>query len=615
VDVSSARPDDLDDFSRRSRGADRELEPFLSELRGRYHEFVGENRWGEFEAGSLLSAFGAYMRGNDFSARWVAGIAEAFRHAGGDGALVRLPDRAIKASLRAAGLDHHRPSVTFDAPVAYGFPPTTGYTDDPINTATGNFVMLEQDLVCGGLADGLTFARTYNSRSDGVGAFGRGWASWATTRLVPRPDGVEYAGPDGQEALFPRMGDGYGRVMGVDALVEPLAAGLALRWGDGRRWEFDEAGLPRRLSHGPGTEIILRHDDGRLAELAHGGGKRIDVEWDAECSRIVGLACSDGRGVSHHYDESDNLVEVDGAGGTRSYELDGDGRVVSVIDGDGVVEAVNTYDEDGRVLEQLSPFGRRTYVSYLPGRVTVTTDDDEDGPVNTFIHDAAGRLLAVVDGDDRQQSIAYDERGDPVAVTERNGAVTVQAYDDRSRLVRRVLPSGAAYSFAYDDADRLVEVAVTPGGATRYGYDGDERVPSEITDPEGGVTRQTVRDGLVRRIVDPDGVTVEFGFDADGNAVAATYGDGGTELLERDAAGRVTAAVTPLGRRTAYVYDRHGRLAERHDPGGAAWRYEYTAGGRLANVTDPVGAREETRYGDHGRAVATIDTPGSRHHP
>jgi hypothetical protein len=135
VDVSSACPDDLEDFSRRSHGADRDLESVLSELKGRYHEFVSENHWGVFEADSLLGAFGRYLHGNDFSARWVAGIAAASRHAGGDGALVRLPDRAIKVSLRAAGLDHHRRSVTFDAPVAYGFPPTTGYTDDPINTA------------------------------------------------------------------------------------------------------------------------------------------------------------------------------------------------------------------------------------------------------------------------------------------------------------------------------------------------------------------------------------------------------------------------------------------------------------------------------------------------
>jgi uncharacterized protein DUF6531 len=176
--------------------------------------------------------------------------------------------------------------------------------------------MLEEDVVCGGLVAGLTFARTYNSRSDRIGAFGRGWASWATARLVPRPDGVEYVGPDGQEALFPRMGDRYGRVIGVDAVVEPLAAGLALCWRDGRRWEFDEAGLPRSVSRGPGTEIRLRHDDGRrLVELAHMGGTWVRVEWDADAERIVGLACSDGRVVAYRYGQSNNLVEVDGPAG------------------------------------------------------------------------------------------------------------------------------------------------------------------------------------------------------------------------------------------------------------------------------------------------------------
>jgi YD repeat-containing protein len=85
-----------------------------------------------------------------------------------------------------------------------------------------------------------------------------------------------------------------------------------------------------------------------------------------------------------------------------------------------------------------------------------------------------------------------------------------------------------------------------------------------------GVTRQTVREGLIHRIIDPDGVTIDFEFDADGNVVAATDGDGNTTRLERDVAGRVPAAVTPLGRRTAFVYDAHGLLVERHD--GGVWR-------------------------------------------
>jgi RHS repeat-associated protein len=609
--TSSARPDNLEDFAKRSHHADGELQSALQKLTASYDAFLGENEWGVLDANSLLRAFGRYLHGNDFTARWVAGIAAAFRAAGGGGAIARLPDAAIKASLRAAGLDHARHSVTFDKPVAYGSPPSTGYTDDPINTATGNFVEIEHDLVCGGLVDGLSFDRTYNSRSDRVGAFGRGWASWATTRLVPRPAGVEYAGPDGQEALFPRMGDGYGRVVGVEALVEPLESGLALRWFDGRRWEFDEAGRPVSAGRGPGTEVRFTHDaGGRLVELAHAGGKHVRLEWDGDDERIVSLECSDGRRASYRYDDSDNLVEVDGEGGTRRYELDESGRVVSVVDADGVIEVVNTYDEDGRVLEQLSPFGRRTQLGYLPGRVTVTMDEHEDSPVNTYIHDAEGRLLAIVDGNDQQLSVSYDDWGNPSSLTERSGAVTIQEWDDRSRPVRRVLPTGATYTFAYDDAGRLVEVEASSGAVTRYSYGGDERIPAEVVDAEGGIARRTVQDGLVRQSVDPDGVTVDFRYDTDGNVVAATDGDGNTIRLERDAAGRLIAEVTPLGRRSAYFYDAHGLLVERHDPTGAAWRYEYTAAGRPSGVIDPTGAREEIRYGAHGLPAATVDALG-----
>jgi YD repeat-containing protein len=612
VGISSARPDNLEDFARRSRAIARELQESAAPLVSIYNEFLSENEWGHFDAGSLLTGYRRYIHENEFDASWVATVAAAFRHAGAGDGIARLPDLAIKASLRAAGLDRDRRSVTFDDPVAYGFPPTTGYTDDPINTATGNFVTLETDLAGGGLAEDLSFGRTYNSRYDRAGAFGRGWASWATARLVARPDGAAYVGPDGQEALFARMGEGYGRVVGVNALVEPLASGLALSWFDGRRWEFDDAGRPVSLSRGPGTEVRLDHEAGRLVALAHGGGRRLRLEWDEERERIVALECSDGRRVAYRYDASHDLVAVDAAGATRRYDVDDAGRIVSIVDADGVMELENSYDDDGRVLEQRSPYGRRTQIGYLPGRVAVTMDDDADGPVNTYVHDGAGRLLAVIDGDDRQLSMIYDEWGNPVSLTERNGAVTVQEWDARARPVRRIMPTGAELTFAYDDAGRVVEIAVsTTGAVTRFSYAGDERIPAEIVDPEGGVTRLTVQDGLVRRFVDSDGVALDFEFDADGNPVAATDADGNRGRLERDAAGRVTATITPLGRRTEISYDARGLPAQQRDPGGGLWRYEHTAAGRLASVTDPTGAREQRRYGEHGGVATIIDALGN----
>ena len=181
--------------------------------------------WGVLDIHSLLAGFGTFIDYNEIDARGWRRSRHAFRRAGGDGSIKTLPDAAIHASLKAAGLLGGRQSVTFDDPVAYGMPPTTGYANDPVNTASGNFVEREDDLPFDGLFGGLRFARMYNSRSDRAGAFGPGWSSWADARLIPRAEGAEYVGPDGQRAVFPRLGAGYGRVLGVNALVEPGAAG------------------------------------------------------------------------------------------------------------------------------------------------------------------------------------------------------------------------------------------------------------------------------------------------------------------------------------------------------------------------------------------------------
>ncbi|HET6532862.1 MAG TPA: DUF6531 domain-containing protein [Actinoplanes sp.] len=601
--TSSARPDDLDAFVRGSRAADDELRADGSRLRDAYYEFVSGTRWGHFDATSLINGFAQYVNLNELDAQWVAQIAAAFRAAGGDGGLSRLPDAAIEASLRAAGLTGGRESVTFDSPVAFGFPPTSGFADDPVNTASGNFLIAETELPVGGLAGGLSVRRTYNSRSDRVGAFGRGWSSWADARLLAREEGAEYTGPDGQRALFPRQGAGYGRVLGVNAVVRPAGDGLELAWFDGRVWVFDASGRPVTADSGPGTRIEFGYEAGRLTRMAHAGGRSVEFGWAGD--RITAAVASDRRRVEYAY--ADGVLT---AAGDRRYTVDDHGRVVAVVDADGVAEATNTYDAAGRVLSQVSRFGRLTRFAYLPGGVTVTTGAEEDSPANTYVHDEHGRLLAVVDGHGQRLSRTYDEWGNPVATTERNGAVSTVVWDDQSRPVRRVQPDGAAFDYRYDDAGRVVEVAASTGATVSYRYTGAERTPAEVIDAEGGVTRLDVRDGLVHEVTDPDGVTLTFTFDADGALASTTDVHGNTARIERDAAGRVTATVTALGRRTEFRYDAAGRLAERRDPAGGAWRYEYSAAGRITAIVDPAGARRETRYGRHGSAEATVDPYG-----
>ena len=73
-----------------------------------------------------------------------------------------------------------------------------------MNTGLGNFVEVETDLAFGGLLHGLTFARTYNSRSDHEGPFGARWSSWASTSLVELAWAARFTGPDGQQVRLLR---------------------------------------------------------------------------------------------------------------------------------------------------------------------------------------------------------------------------------------------------------------------------------------------------------------------------------------------------------------------------------------------------------------------------
>ncbi|WP_306210186.1 DUF6531 domain-containing protein [Actinoplanes sp. RD1] len=592
MSTSSARPDDLDAFVGGSRAADDELRTEDGRTRAAYADFQAGNRWGSLDASSLIAAFGRYIELNEADAKWVAQIAAAFRAAGGDGGPTRLPDAAIEASLRAAGLTGGRASVTFDSPVAYGFPATTGYADDPVNTASGNFLLAETDL-----PGVLPLRRTYNSRSDVAGAFGPGWSSWTDARLTARADGAHYTGPDGQRAVFPREGEAYGRVIGIGGRVTAGSPGLVLRWFDGRVWEFDEAGRPARID----GSITCGYEDGRLTTLTRAGGRALRFEWAG--GRVVAVTASDGRQVGYTYRDG-HLV----AAGERRYTVDE--RIVAVLDADGVAEATNTYDADGRVLTQVSRFGQLTRFLYLPGHVTVTAGDEEDSPATTYVHDDAGRLLSVTDGHGQRLSRTYDAWGNPVLLTDRNGAIEVTEWDEQCRPVRRVLHGGAAFGYAYDDAGRPVTVTASTGAATTFRYDGAERTPSEVIDAEGGITRLDVRDGVIRRITDPDGVVLTLQHDADGSVTATTDALGNTARLERDATGRVVAAITPTGRRTTFAYDAYGWPSARRGPDGTTWRWEHTAAGRRTAVVDPTGARHEIRYGAHGGIEATIGPLG-----
>ncbi|PPF31162.1 DUF6531 domain-containing protein, partial [Rathayibacter tritici] len=604
--TSAARPDDLRTFATSASALDDELGTATAVLRGRLADFAERCRWGALSADGVVSGAEQWLAANRQDAAWARTVADAFAAAGGEGVVSNVADSALAVALASAGIPADRRDLTITPAQAFGAPPSTGYSDDPVNTATGNFLEVERDLTFDGGCATLLLERSYNSLDERIGAFGRGWSSIVEQRLRLGDEGAVWVMPDGREVIFPREGAGWARAVGENCWLEARDGLLVVSDSRGTTVEFSASGRWRAHDSGPGTGITAEYVDERLVRLRHARGRCIDLEWSGDL--VVAALASDGRRAEYRYDE-DRLASVSLAAGIRRYSWNDAGLIESVTAASGVVEVVNEYDSRRRVRSQRSPFGRATRYAYLSGRASVVSDLDGSRS-NTWVADAAGRLVGVLDSEGRRQSMSYDAHGNLLSVVERDGAVTAHAYDERGRRVRTRTPSGADVRLSYDDRDRVVAVS-TGDSVTSYEYGSDEaREPVLIVDPEGGRTALTWSDGLLTQVVDPVGVMLRMTHDEYGDLVATTNADGRTARLERDETGRVTAAVSPSGARTSFRYDPAGQLISRRDAGGSTWQYERDTVGRLVATVDPLGGRTELTYGEHGETTRTIDPLG-----
>ncbi len=630
--TSSARPQNLRTFATNSRSLDDALTAVPGMLEGHLTDFAARCGWGRIEADGVMTAYRAYLDANENDAQWALTLADNFAKAGGEGNVSTVSDAALAAALAAAGVDATRDALKIDPPTAYGAVPTTGYANDPVNTATGNFVEPETDLGFAGAASNLVLSRMYNSLApqEVSGVFGPGWSSVLDQQLVLSDEGCRWIVADGRAVDFPREGEGWGRAVGENYwLTRELATGFAelaslpqgssdvlvVRNNEGVWWAYSLAGLWLGAGSGPGRTVSVHReetdDDGRpglVTRLSHVRGRFLDVDYVGGRAAVV--RASDGRRAEYGYDDAGRLVSVTTETGTRTYRWNDAGLIDAVYSAAGVLEAENTYDEQGRVILQVTQHGRRTRFAYLSGRVTAVSDEDGTRS-NSWIADAKGRLIGVLDSHDQRQSMAYDRHGNLVSLTERDGSVTVHAYDDRGRRTRTVTPEGADLTYGWDEQDRITTLVTVSGSVVSYEY-GDEftRDPSVIEDPLGGRTELTWQNGLLTRVTDPAGVTVEFDYDGFGDLVATRNVLGDTARIVRDAAGRPVTAVTPSGAETRFSYNTAGLLVRREDPDGAVWSFEHDAAGRLTASIAPDGGRTALEYAANGELVRTIDPLG-----
>ncbi|HWD72341.1 MAG TPA: DUF6531 domain-containing protein, partial [Actinomycetota bacterium] len=373
---------------------------------------------------------------------------------------VTVSDATLAARLKADGVGAAPSYLTVGASSLLGFPPTSGFVEDPVCALTGNFFHAEVDLAFPARACLLDLARHYNSlAASRAGAFGAGWSSTLDMALVAGAgEGISVGLPDGAEVGFSAGDDGVLRPETRPALsLSHLDDGTWVLAGGpapgATRWRFDAAGTLTAISRGA-AQVALERSGGEVVRLVEASsGRWVTLTWEG--GRVSSATSSDGRGVAYAYDGDGHLVGVRRPSGAVAYRIEG-GLLAAVVDADGVSSVANVYDDAGRVMRQSSAFGRVSTYAYSDHGLTVVAGE-EGSARNAFVHDRRGNLTTMVDAHGRPQRLRYDASGRLVGLTERRGGTWETTWDaSGSRPARRVGPEGFEESFEWDDQGRIV---------------------------------------------------------------------------------------------------------------------------------------------------------------
>lgn len=545
------------------------------------------------------------------------------------------------------GLDHlgwHGPVQPPPPPALTPAPPDSGVCPvgvKPVDPASGLEVMRSTDLVLpGGRGGGLAIERTYRTLSSEAGPFGLGTSHNYDLRLSQNAAVVNLILPDGNRLPFTPNPSGTltnSTVPSLEgAVLTPNGDGTAqIRFKSGTLLKFRPVDLLvgsvlDSITDSFGNRTNLSRDSSnlrRILEIVEPAGRKLRLTYDAS-NRITSIIDPIGRTVLYTYVGGRLETVTDPEGGVTRYSYDASGRLFQVTDARNVVVAQNTYDADGRVIEQIQADGGRWTFEYLLANegmpsspVLETTVTDPLGRRTIYHFNPQGYLVDVTDplgqtriferepGTNRLLAIrGTAECGVCGAPADGDESYT---YDDRGNVLTRTDALGRTFSYTYEPVFNRTTSVTDPLTHTRQLTYGPGGVLLTTTDENSHTTSFTYNSfGQPEEITDPANKAWRIDYDGYGNPVRITDSLGNVTQQRFDAVSRLAERVDPLGRSTRYTYDGLDRITEITDPLGRVTRFSYDAAGNLLSVTDARNNVTSFTYDAMGRAETRTDSLG-----
>lgn len=546
----------------------------------------------------------------------------------------------------------------------FGDPPEEGppggpSAGDPVDLATGLFVMQKTDLL---LRDVLPLAltRVYRQKDGASRSFGIGSTHAYDLRLwrpsLSNYDGAALILPDGFRITYNRIDGGTGFVdMVLEHTTTPTAfyksritwngSGFDLKLKDGTVLVFGDNAPLQSIRDRLGNTITLVRPTGQgglISRIVSPNGRWIALTYDTS-QRITQATDNIGRTVTYTYDSGRLWKVTDVSGGVTEYTYDTSDRMLTIKDPRAITYLTNTYDTNGRVDTQTLADGGVFQFDYALdgiGKVTQTDVTNPRGFVRRVTFNAKGYHLTdtealgtsvertttlsrqsgshfvtgIVDELNRETVFAYDGNGKVTSATRLAGtsdaATTAFTYEPAYQQIASITdPLNHTTTFTYDYEGRLTAVTDPLNHQVTFTYDPAGQ-PLTITNALNKTLTLAYSGGDLVSMTTPLGNVTSLFTDGVGRVIRTIDPRGSITSVEYDALDLVKKVVDRLGGETTFTYDGNGNLLTLTDPRGKATTWTYDDMDQVATQTDALTRQESFTYDLHGYLKTWTDRKG-----
>lgn len=341
------------------------------------------------------------------------------------------------------------------------------------------------------------------------------------------------------------------------------------------RSEYDGLNRKVRVSYPEGNLELIEYDARfnpiKRTRKAKPGSSLSDIVVQTSFSNDYNLPLwqedAVGNRVTHQYDSNGNLIR------TTLPEVEVDGQLIQPY-------SQFSYQSNGLISSKTDPAGVVDSFTYY-----------NNGQLHTHKQDDGGANFIT--------SYSYNAAGDISSLTNARNRIFTYSHDTERRLVQENDPFGGETQYIYDGNGRQVQLkrkasnsSLYPDGwaVSHYSYTRDDKLLTE-TDPDGNTLIYTYNiQGQVVEIEDPDGRRQRLSYDSKQRVIKEEVLDGASWVVTAEYGftdnGQTAWVKDANGNQTSFSYDGFDRLNQTTFADNSTSSSQYLPTGAVSSFTD-----------------------------